>query len=236
MIRIAAISDMHIKVGDAGSLAPRLEGVNERADLLLLPGDLTDGGLVEEAQVLVKELEGVRAPVLAVLGNHDYMADVGALMGFLRDNGIAVLDGDTEELQVRGASLGIVGTKGFGGGFGEHALGENGERLAAAWVGKAKREAAKIERGLQRLATDFRVVMLHYAPIKDTIQGEPVEEFAFYGSSHLCKPIDKYGAHLVVHGHAHNGTHRGTTPRGIPVYNVAGTLLAEPYALLEFGG
>ncbi len=223
-------------MSDEGLIAPRFEGVNNAADILLLPGDLTDNGLVEEARVLVRELAGVMIPILAVLGNHDYASDMqDEIVGLLNSNGIRVLDGGTAEIEARGERLGVAGAKGFRGGFGKNALEETFEPETAIWVAAAEREARKIEHALGQLSSDYRLVMLHYAPVRATVEGEHPEIVPFMGSSRLSVPIDRLGADLVVHGHAHHGSRTGATPGGIPVYNVAASLLDTPFALLELG-
>jgi Icc-related predicted phosphoesterase len=146
-----------------------------------------------------------------------------------------VLDGDTAEYAVQGETFGIVGTRGFRGGFGENALDETCEPETDLWVRTTQGEADKIERGLGRLKTAYRVVMLHYSPIVATIVGVHPETYAFYGAGLLCNPIDSLGADMVVHGHAHKGTHSGATPKGIPVYNVAVKVIKVPYVVLELG-
>jgi Icc-related predicted phosphoesterase len=236
VIRIAALGDVHATIGDKGRIAARLSGVNDEADLLLLPGDLTDGGRLEEGEALVKELAAVRVPIYAVLGNHDYAARrVSDLCNLLRSACIKVMDGEAVEMDIAGETLGLVGARGFKGGFGTGALGETFEPEVEVWVALAQQEAAKIERGLRGLGSRYRVVMLHYAPIHATVEGENPEIFPFMGSSRLCEPIDRLGADLVVHGHAHHGTYSGRTPTGIPVYNVCAAVLQTPYALFELG-
>jgi len=236
MIRIAAVSDLHCTVGDEEKIAQRFHDVNDKADILLLPGDITDHGNLEEAQALADGLAAVNLPILAVLGNHDYTSRITEqFCDFLGGYGIHVLDGGTAEYTVGGHSIGIVGTRGYRGGFGENALDETCEPETEIWMRTTEGEAAKIEHGLQQLQTDFRVVMLHYSPIMDTIVGVHPETYAFYGASLLCKPIERLHADLVVHGHAHKGTHSGATTKGIPVYNVAVKVIGVPYVVLELG-
>ena len=173
---------------------------------------------------------------MAVLGNHEHATgQIEAVADIYRRAGIRLLDGDTVDFVVRGESLGIVGTSGARGGFGEHALGPPGEPEVACWLDALAREANRIETGLGNLITDYRVVLLHYSPIRATVEGEAPEEIPFYGSSALCEPIDRLGATLVVHGHSHHGKHRGATPTGIPVYNVAASVIPAPYVILELG-
>jgi len=236
MIRIAAVSDIHFYRADAGSVKARFAGLSAVADLLLLHGDLIDSGTVEVAQAFAGELEGLGVPVVAVLANHEYAAhQVEEVTAAYRQAGMRVLDGKTTDFIIRGESLGIVGTRGARGGFGEHALEPTGEAEVDLWLYTARSEAAKIEAGLGSLITDYRVVMLHLSPIRDTVEGEDPEQIPFYGSSTLCEPIDRLGADLVIHGHAHHGKHQGLTPTGIPVYNVAAKVIPAPYVILQLG-
>jgi len=236
MISIAAVSDIHFKPTETEELRARFACVRDSADILLLPGDLVDSGTPQDAQLLVRELAALDIPIVAVLGNHEYSAgEVGAVADVYRQAGICLLDGDTTDFVIRGESLGIVGTRGARGGFGEQALEPTGEPEVEMWLDVARYEADKLEAGLGSLITDYRVVLLHLSPIRGTVEGEHLEKVPFYGSSALCEPIDRLGATLVIHGHSHHGTHRGMTPGGIPVYNVAATVIPAPYVILELG-
>jgi len=236
MISIAAVSDLHFKPTEVEQLRERFNGVRDVADILVLPGDLIDSGTPDDARLLVKELAALDIPIVAVLGNHEYAAgEVGAVAAVYREGGIRLLDGDTIDFIIRGESLGIAGTRGARGGFGEHALQGTGEPDVDLWLDVARYEADKLESSLGSLITDYRVVLLHLAPIRGTVEGENPEEIPFYGSSALCEPIDRLGATLVIHGHSHHGTHLGATPTGIPVYNVARTVIPAPYIILELG-
>ncbi len=225
-VRIAAVADVHCHEQVRGRLARELEGVNDRADVLVVPGDLTLIGHVSEARVFVEELSQVRVPVVAILGNHDYELDQEIAIGeVLRTHGVHVLDGSSVVLRLNGANVGFVGVKGFCGGFDRHLVAPFGEQPLKSFVKAGLREAHKLEECLRSLRADYRVVVLHYAPIKGTLVGESPELFPFLGSSSLCKPVDELGADVVFHGHAHYGTRFGRTPRGVPVYNVARTLV-----------
>jgi Icc-related predicted phosphoesterase len=234
MISIAAVSDLHFKPDQSAGMKSRFAGVRDAADLLLLPGDLIDSGTPEDARHLADILATLDLPIVAVLGNHEYMAgEVGAVAEAYRQSGMRLLDGDSTEFIIRGESLGIGGTKGARGGFGEHILQPTNEPDVDFWLDVARYEAEKIEKGLSSLSTDYRLVLLHLSPVRATVEGESPEEIPFYGCSALCDPIDRIGASLVVHGHSHHGTHRGTTPGGIPVYNVAASVINAPYVILE---
>lgn len=237
MIRLAAVGDLHITLLGAGRVAQRFGGVNDVADMLLLPGDLTDNGAPDEALLLVRELaQVVTIPIVAVLGNHDHHSNkAGEVAQLLAEGGVTVLDGDVFTLEVSGKRLGIVGTKGFQGGFGKNAVVPGYEPAVDVWVREAEVEANKIRLGLSSMRADYRLVMLHYAPVRDTVVGEDLELIPFMGTSRLCEPIDRLGANLVVHGHSHHGSRTGVTPGGIAVYNVAASLLDTPYAILEVG-
>ena len=125
-IRIAAVSDIHYGKTSQGMLQPLFSQITELADVLVLPGDLTDYGLAEEARVLARDLTAaVKIPIVAVLGNHDFESDQQAeIAQILTDAGVHMLDGDAVELQ----GVGFAGVKGFAGGFGRGALGPWGER------------------------------------------------------------------------------------------------------------
>ncbi len=225
-VRVAAMSDIHVTKTSQGALQPIFAELSDCADVLVLCGDLTDYGQPEEAHVLARELSAARVPVVAVFGNHDYESgQEDEVRRILCDAGVHLLDGDTVE--VRG--VGFAGVKGFAGGFGQRALEPWGERMIKDFVREAVDESLKLESALARLRMPERVVLLHYAPIAATVQGEPCEIFPFLGSSRLEEPINRYEATVVIHGHAHHGTPEGRTGTGIPVYNVAMPLLRRAY-------
>lgn len=235
-MRIAAVGDIHCRAGSAGAVAPLLAPVNELADVLLLCGDLTDYGLVEEAQVLARELSVVRLPMIGVLGNHDWEGGVPEeVTRVLREAGVRMLDGDACEI----GDVGFAGVKGFIGGFGRGTLGPWGEPVIKRFVQEAIDEALKLESALSRLRTRHRVALMHYAPIPETVAGEPVEISAFLGNSRLAEPLGRFPVDAVFHGHAHHGTPEGRSPTGIPVYNVAMPLMkrafpdAPPFRVLD---
>jgi Icc-related predicted phosphoesterase len=91
---------------------------------------------------------------------------------------------------------------------------------------------------MRTVKNERAVVVLHYAPVVDTVEGEPLEIYPFLGSSRLEEPINRYQVHAVVHGHAHRGQPEGRTTAGVPVYNVSYPLLARisperPFLLLD---
>ncbi|HUG51957.1 MAG TPA: metallophosphoesterase [Vicinamibacteria bacterium] len=222
VLRVAAVGDVHCTRSVPAALGAMFTEAAARADVLLLAGDLTDYGLPEEARLLVRELAGVKIPVVAVLGNHDCESGQEAeVTAILREAGLNVLDGDG--IEIRG--VGFAGAKGFCGGFGRRTLEPWGEAATKAFVHEAVGEALKLERALARLRSPQRVAVVHYAPIEATVEGEPREIFAFLGSSRLEEPINRYRATVAFHGHAHRGAPEGRTSTGIPVYNVAMPLL-----------
>ncbi|HEX6307376.1 MAG TPA: metallophosphoesterase [Longimicrobiales bacterium] len=223
-LRVAAIADIHFDGSRQGSLRELFGDIHRNADVLALCGDLTTHGRPEQMKSFVSELAGVEVPVVAVLGNHD--CETGAekeCSDILCDAGVHVLDGT--HIVIEG--IGFAGTKGFAGGFGRGALGPFGERLIKDFVNAAVDEALKIEKAMHQLESETKIVLLHYAPIEETVRGEPEVLYPFLGSSRLLQPIDTLGASAVFHGHAHHGTAEATTPGGIPVFNVAMPLLAQ---------
>ena len=225
-VRVAALADLHCTKTSQGAFQPLFARIAESADILVMAGDLTDYGLPEEATVLVKELSTLRIPVAAVLGNHDCESGKSSdVRQLLTDAGVHVLDGDACELQ----GVGIAGVKGFGGGFGRFALAPWGEPINKQFVREAVDEALKLEAALARLRSKHIVALLHYAPILQTVDGEPPEIHPFLGSSRLEEPIGRYPVSMVFHGHAHRGQLEGTTKSGVKVYNVSMPLLTRTF-------
>lgn len=236
MIRIAAFGDVHVGADSRGRLRESFARVDEQADVLLVAGDLTRCGSPDEAQMLADELSEVRVPIVAVLGNHDHHAGrVKEVMSVLRAAGVTVLEGSSTVVEIGGERLGIAGTKGFGGGFAGACGSDFGEPEMKAFVAHTKALAERLHDALASLDTDYRVALLHYAPVPDTLAGERLEIFPFLGSYLLAEAIDKAGADLVVHGHAHGGVEKGVTAGGIHVRNVAQPVLRQAYALYCLG-
>lgn len=237
VVRVAAVSDIHYSKASPGALQPLFAEITERADILVLAGDLTDFGLAEEARILAKDLtSSLRIPAVGVLGNHDFEAgEEKEIASILSDAGVRVLDGDTYEVH----GVGFAGVRGFCGGFGRGALGAWGESVIKAFVHEAINEALKLEAALARLQTTHRIAVIHYAPIRETVEGEPLEIYPFLGSSRLEEPLARFDVTAVFHGHAHKGSLEAKTAHGIPVYNVSLPLLKErlpdrpPYRMLE---
>ncbi len=226
MIRIAAMGDIHCWEGGEGHFRPIFAGVDDVADVLLLAGDLTVMGKAAEAETLMNELSDIKVPMIAVLGNHDCEDnDEQAIISVLQRHNVVVLDGDNTVLTIDGKTVGFAGAKGFCGGFDKYAVAPFGEQSLKDFVFASVREAYRLEEALSELTTDYRVVLLHYSPIRETVVGEPLELWPFLGSSVLCKPVDALGASLVIHAHAHYGSPSGTTKTGIPVFNVARTVI-----------
>lgn len=226
VVRVAALSDIHYKRAHTESLQPLFAAAATEAQVLAICGDLTDLGLPEEAQLVAKDLQGVHIPIVAVLGNHDYESNQQAeVAAILREAGVHMLDGDSYETH----GVGFAGAKGFAGGFGRRTLEPWGESIIKAFVQEALDETLKLESALARLRTKHRIVVLHYAPIQATVEGEPLEIYPFLGSSRLEDPIERYGASAVFHGHAHHGAPQGATRSGIPVFNVSISLLRKTY-------
>lgn len=226
-LRIAAIADIHVKKTSAGAFQTLFAQATDAADVLLLCGDLTDYGTVEEARVLAREITGaLRIPAIGVLGNHDLESNQEKeVVQILSDAGVVILDGDAYELN----GVGFAGVKGFGGGFGRRALGAWGEKIIKDFVHETINESLKLESALARLRTPQKIALLHYSPIQATIHGEPLEIAAFLGSSRLEEPLDRYRVNAVFHGHAHRGAPEGRTKGAAPVYNVAMPVLAAAY-------
>ncbi|MGZ6126087.1 MAG: metallophosphoesterase family protein [Myxococcales bacterium] len=217
-MRIAAVGDLHCRADTRRNIAVALRGVDQEADVLLLAGDLTDHGTPEEALWLAEELSQIKMEKCAVLGNHDFEGGQdGVVRKILSDAGIHVLDGEPWTLN----DLGVAGVKGFAGGFEQSQLQRFGEEAIRSFVDACIAEELKLEKALFQLRTRHRVALLHYAPCRQTLEGEPLEIFPFLGATRLSGPIDQFRPNVAIHGHAHRGTLRGVTRGGVPVVNVA---------------
>lgn len=218
-LRIAAIGDTHIRSDSKFIGVENYETLNQNADILLLCGDLTNAGTIEEAHNLATLLRKLNLPVAGVFGNHDYTNDQESqVRAILKEEGRFIfLDETPYELE----GVGFVGVKGFAGGFDNHMLSAFGEPILKQYVHESINEALQLESLLSQVSTDRKVVVMHYSPIRETCIGEPEEIYSFLGSSHLVEPINNFDVNMVFHGHAHFGTHQGKTLKNIPVYNVS---------------
>lgn len=232
-IRVAAIGDLHVKQDQVAPHRDLFAEISERADVLVLCGDLTDLGQPSEAELLADSLRACTIPVVAVLGNHDYeCGHVDEVVARVRRAGVHLLQG--QSCTLKGVSF--VGVKGFAGGFGNRMLGAFGEPAIKSFVAESVSEAMSLENAMRGVPAGRVLVVLHYAPILETVAGEPPEILAFLGSSRLAETIDRFRVSAVVHGHAHRGSYEGRTPGGHPVFNVAYAIekpTGRPYALLE---
>ncbi|HZR57558.1 MAG TPA: metallophosphoesterase [Terriglobales bacterium] len=221
-MRIAATADLHFTPARFTALKDQLYKVRDEADVLVLAGDLTNFGQPAEMEPLLNAIVRLRIPTIAVLGNHDFESgQQDELMRMMSEEGLKVLDGSAYERD----GVGFAGAKGFVGGFGRGVLTAFGEPEIKTFVRASIDETLKLERAMSQLRTKKRVVVLHYAPIAATVDGEAPEIYPFLGTSRLAEVIDRHGADLVLHGHAHNGKTDGRTTGGVPVHNVAITLL-----------
>jgi Icc-related predicted phosphoesterase len=234
-MRLAAVADVHFKREDQEENIRQFAAVNDLADLLVLAGDLTNHGRVEEMEACLAVLAHVRIPIVAVLGNHDHESDQqDRLAGMARVAGLNVLDGTCYEHD----GVGFAGTKGFAGGFAPHELMPFGEGGIKTFVEIAQREAVKLDYGLAQLHTPRKVAITHYAPVLETVAGEPEPIFPFLGSSRLGRVIDQHRPALALHGHAHHGAFATQSASGVPIRNVALPVLkkrkeAHPFVVFE---
>lgn len=217
-MRIAAIGDLHCRAKQPEQIRPILQQAGREADVLVLAGDLTDTGLPAEMETVLEEIKPLSIPIVAVLGNHDHESDQSkVLIEMLQSQGVFVLEGTVCEID----SVGFVGTKGFCGGFGSLFVQPFGERALKAFIQTSIDEAVTLENALAKLNCPHRVAVLHYAPIRETLQGEELELYPFLGSDRLANALDRQGVDVIFHGHAHHGSPEGHTKSNIPVYNVS---------------
>ena len=237
MIHIAAVGDLHVAGDSCSVVRDSLARVERDADLLLLAGDLTQHGSVDEGQCLADALRGLELPIIAVLGNHDHHGDAAdRVTAALQEVGVVVLEGDTTVVDIHGTTVGVCGVKGFGGGFYGACGSDFGEPEMKAFVRHTRARASALREGLASLDTDLRVALMHYAPVKDTLMGEKPEIYPFLGSYMLGEAIDEAACDLALHGHAHLGSERGITRGGVPVRNVARPVIRTAYRVYAVDG
>jgi hypothetical protein len=233
-VKIAAIADIHCTVNSRGRIRELLRDV-EQADVLALAGDLTDVGKVEEMEVLLDELSAFKLPIVAVPGNHDHEAEqTDLLVTMMEWHGLHVLDGASCNID----GVEFVGTKGFCGGFGKLRVQPFGEPALKNFINASIEEVMLLERLLKQIKAERKVVVMHYAPIRETLLGEEPELYPFLGTSIFADVLDAHGVDVVFHGHAHNGSPQGHTKRNIPVFNVSQFVRARagatpPYLVFE---
>lgn len=232
-LRVAALGDLHVREEQAAPYRDLFAEIADAADVLVLCGDLTDLGKPREAEILADSLRVCTIPVVAVLGNHDFESGrVEEVAAIIRRAGVQLLQGQSCEIE----GVSFVGVKGFAGGFGTRMLGSFGEPAIKQFVAETMNEALSLENAMRRVAAGRVLVVLHYAPIAETVAGEPAEILPFLGCSRLAETIDRFPVSAVVHGHAHRGRYEGRTPGGRAVFNVALQIekpTGRPYALLE---
>jgi Icc-related predicted phosphoesterase len=233
-LQIAATGDIHCRDSNREAVVGSFAALGDDVDLVLIAGDLTSHGTLEEAEILCEAAAATTAPVYAVLGNHDWHNDEAeAILERLQEGGVEMLDRRAVTCQVDGIEVGIVGVKGFVGGFAPRHLPDFGEPSLRAVYAEATAEVQALEEGLQEIATcPLRLVLLHYAPIEATLEGEPREIFVFLGSDRLAAPILEHGPDLVLHGHAHAGSPDGTIGE-TAVHNVSQPVLGKDFRLFE---
>jgi uncharacterized protein len=236
-VRVAAAGDIHCSPSRRGEIAQAFAGLDADVDLVLLAGDLTTHGEPEQVAVLTEAIGDLNAPIVAVLGNHDWHANRAAeLVELLEQAGVVVLDRDWTTVDVRGTTIGIVGTKGFVGGFPDSQLPDFGEPLLRRVYAETTEEVAAIERGLEAVREcPVRIVLLHYSPTQSTLEGEPKSIWTYLGTDRMAPPIEAHRPDLVLHGHGHAGTFAGQIG-DVPVFNVAVPVMRRDFWIFELDG
>jgi Icc-related predicted phosphoesterase len=237
MVTIAAAGDVHASEATRARVEEAFAKIEAEVDLVLLAGDLTTHGEPEEARVLADACRDLRVPICAVLGNHDLHSDRGEdITATLRDAGVRMLDRSTAVCELGGGEVGVVGTKGFIGGFTGSALPDFGEPLLRRVYAETTKEVEAIHRGLEEIAhCPIKIVLLHYSPTSDTLHGEPEGIWTYLGCDRLATPIAEYRPDVVLHGHAHAGSFEGAIG-SVPVYNVAVHVTGRDFYVFELEG
>ena len=236
-VRIAAAGDVHCSPENRDAVLTAFDAIEGEADVVLLAGDLTTHGEPEQAEILAEACRGMETPVVAVLGNHDLHANRGdELVEVLTGAGIEVLERSHTAVGGSPCRVGVAGIKGFVGGFRGLSLPDFGEASLRAIYAETNAEAEALSSGLHEIALcPVRIALLHYAPIAETLEGEPRELWTFLGSDRLAAPILEHRPDLVLHGHAHAGRLKGDLD-GVPVYNVSVPVMGQDFWLFELSG
>jgi uncharacterized protein len=233
-LRIAATGDIHCRASNREAIVSAFGQLDDDTDLVLVAGDLTSHGQLDEAEILCEAAAATSAPVYAVLGNHDWHNDEAeAILARLAEGGVTMLERSSTVCQVGEVEVGIVGVKGFVGGFAPRHLPDFGEPSLRTVYAEATAEVEALDAGLREIATcPLRIVLLHYSPIEETLEGEPREIYVFLGSDRLAAPILEHGPDLVLHGHAHAGSADGTIGE-TPVHNVSQPVMGTDFRIFE---
>ncbi|TML33592.1 MAG: metallophosphoesterase [Actinobacteria bacterium] len=236
-IRFAAAGDIHADDANRDDLARAFRGVDATVDLILLAGDLTTYGQPEQAALLAEICRPLEVPVYAVLGNHDWHCNqVPEIVALLSSAGVRVLDRSWAIEEIDGASVGVVGLKGFIGGFPDSQLPDFGEPLLRQVYAETTDEVDALAAGLEAVAgSDHRIVLLHYSPTASTLEGEPRGIWPFLGTDRLAEPIAEHKPDVVLHGHTHAGTFEGSVG-SVPVFNVAVPVIGRDFFVFELDG
>jgi uncharacterized protein len=236
-VRVAAAGDVHCAPENRDAILTAFDAIDGEADVVLLAGDLTTHGEPEQAEILADACRGMETPVVAVLGNHDLHANrADELVEVLRSAGIEVLERSHTTVGGAGCRIGVAGTRGFVGGFRGLGLPDFGEPSLRGIYAETTAEVEALSKGLGEIALcPFRIALLHYAPIADTLEGEPPEIWTFLGSDRLAAPVLEHRPDLVLHGHAHSGRLQADLD-GVPVYNVSVPVMGQDFWVFELSG
>jgi uncharacterized protein len=236
-IRVAAAGDLHCREAHREEIEESFAALPGKADLAVLAGDLTMHGEPDEAAILADACRRLDLPVFAVLGNHDWHAGHhDEIVSILEEAGVRMLDRGYAICEVGGVETGIVGAKGFVGGFAGSHLPDFGEPALRQVYAETSAEVEALDRGLRAIAVcAVRIVLLHYAPTDSTLEGEPHGIWTFLGTDRLAAPLAEHAPDLVVHGHAHAGRFEGRIAE-VPVFNVSIPVMGQDFWIFELSG
>lgn len=197
-----------------------LEVMEYRPHLFLIAGDMVHRGEMDEYEKVYNAMFGkITCPIVACFGNNEYTEKREELKQRFRS--IRFLDDQSINIGVRVAGamrelvVGIVGTTG------SLETPTPWQRANVPNIERIYRDRISlVERHLNHMRADFKILLMHYVPTYKTLEGENPRFYSSMGWNVYENVIIRQKPNLVVHGHSHRGTKRAWVD-SVPVFNVS---------------
>jgi Icc-related predicted phosphoesterase len=201
---ISATSDLDIQGIDSEIFWEAMKAARE-PDIFLLAGDMYDFRSPEMYGLMLDfiKLKKWKCPIVAVFGNHEVDEDIDEIKKICKGK-VTFLEDEIKEFRIGGQNVGIVGTRGS---------------LDEPMIFWQSSNFLNIEKLLNSLNVDVKILLSHFSPTYKTLVGEDKRLFPGMGSKKLENVLVKTKTSLAIHGHAHYGT-RLAFVDSVPVFNV----------------